>query len=94
MNKRNLADYSNYTKITSFYLETRLLKIKNLITVFYSSEKNKFILVDSEESVISPKALFTLYRFNIYAEDTKERKEIKGALIKFHRNNTIDTLLG
>ena len=86
MNKRNLADYSDYTKITSFYLETRLLKIKNLITVFYSSEKNHFILVDSEDNVISPKALFV-------AEDTKERKEIKMALIKFHRNNIINDLL-
>lgn len=76
MKSKKLVDYPNYIKIAEFYLETRILKIKNLIKVFYNSEKNRFILVDCEadyeENVISPRELFGLYHFNIYKADTSE----------------------
>lgn len=87
-----MNDFNNCFNITSLVLESRNSKEVELIILFYNSKKTNFIFVDSKNNKISSKELFNLYSFEKRVSKDPQQ-EIINALIKFHRNNTIDNLL-
>lgn len=89
----------DYTEITTFIVQKKDSSDVEIVTIFYNLSKSDFIIVDNRNNRITSKELFDSYIFDFgielnMSENSEKNKEIINALVRFHRNNIIDTLLG
>ena len=88
----------DYTEITTFIVQKKDSSDVEIVTIFYNLSKSDFIIVDNRNNRITSKELFDSYIFDFgielnMSENSEKNKEIINALVRFHRNNIIDTLL-
>ena len=87
------------SEITTFIVQKKDSSDVEIITIFYNLSKSDFILVDIKNNRITSKELFDSYIFDFATDlsmnkSAEKNKEILNALVRFHRNNIINDLLG